>query len=101
MTSIFFFSRTDIHFLSAPPSSLFPPLCLLPSVCLKEHVNLSWLSARGDKESALDAREIIQRAHMSNAHSSFVFGKSPEFPIGSTTQFPAPPVAATLRVAKV
>jgi len=58
------------------------------------------LSARDDEESAFDAREIIQRAHMSNAHSSFVSGKSLEFRLVARLNFPHP-VAATLRVAKV
>lgn len=66
---------------------------------LKEHVNPSQLSSRDDdddddEESALDVREIIQRAHMSNAHSSFVSGKSLEFRLVARLNFPHP-VAAT------
>lgn len=57
-------------------------------------------ATRGDEESALDTREIIQRAHMSNVHSSFVSGKSLEFRLVARLNFPHP-VAATLRVAKV
>jgi len=42
-----------------------------------------------DEESAFDAREIIQRAHMSNAFFFRLRQKS-WVPIGGTTQFPAP-----------
>lgn len=55
---------------------------------------------RDDKEFALDTRKIIQRAHMSNAHSPFVSSKSLEFRLVARLNFPHP-VAATLRVAKV